>query len=81
MSLLHKIGHLPSVILEDQTFQVDNFAILLCSYYETHPDRPENDESDGDETWGPWVIQQCDAMLARIVDLAVKEGAKVCPTP
>lgn len=45
----------------------DNVAVALCSYFESHGARPDDDEPEGDEQcWGPWVLEQRNRMLARV---------------
>ena len=47
----------------------DNVAVALCSYFENHLDRPENDEPASDEhCWGPWVEEQYAATVYAIAD-------------
>ena len=42
----------------------DNIAIVLCTYFSDHPDRPENDVDDEDDClWGEWVQDQYERVL------------------
>ena len=47
-------------------FMTDNLAIAICSYWEGHMDRPDDDKDD-DEGWSPWVRQQYEETMDRIV--------------
>ena len=56
----------------------DNVAVALCSYFENHLDRPENDEPASDEhCWGPWVEEQYAATVYAIADRILEAH----PTP
>lgn len=45
--------------------EFDNLAIMLCTYFDSHPDCPE-DEEINDESWKPWVVDRCNEMLDAI---------------
>jgi hypothetical protein len=47
-----------SVDVEDRTHS-DNLAIVLCTYFSGHIERPDGDEDDMDEGgWSPWTIEK-----------------------
>lgn len=43
----------------------DNVATALASYFSDHLDRPEDDE-EGEDGWGIWVIEQTNITLDAI---------------
>lgn len=46
------------VDVEDRTHS-DNLAIVLCTYFSGHIERPDGDEDDMDEGgWSPWTIEK-----------------------
>jgi hypothetical protein len=42
-----------------------NVAIALAAYFSDHLDRPEDDE-EGEDGWGIWVIEQTNITLDAI---------------
>lgn len=47
----------------------DNLAIALCSYFEDHLGRPDDDDPASDETgWGAWVSQKYEEAMDLITD-------------
>lgn len=50
----------------------DNLAIVLCTYFSDHLERPE-DDPEYDTGWGEWVIAKSEEALDKIV-AAIKEG-------
>ena len=49
----------------------DTLGCAIASYYESHPNRPDNDPIDDETGWGEWVMEQCRAFDARL-DEAIK---------
>jgi hypothetical protein len=65
-NLRNKIG---CVQLEDSNgydLKYDNLAIMLCTYFNDHPDCPEDQCIDDEYGWKPWVIEQTNRMLDAI---------------
>lgn len=55
----------------------DNLAIMLCSYYSGHMDRPEDDEENDDNYhWGEWVLNREKEMRRAIALTAIKAVTK-----
>ncbi|MDX9862552.1 MAG: hypothetical protein RBS99_16720 [Rhodospirillales bacterium] len=48
----------------------DNLSILLCSYFEDHPDCPEDGPLDDFDCWPQWACDRCDDLLRRIAEAA-----------
>ena len=67
--LRDRIGMLPSM---NDGKPCDNLAILLCSYYTDHPDRPDDDQED-ENGWGEWAVEQTNAMLDRVAQQMEKK--------
>lgn len=53
--------------------QFDNLAIMLCTYFDRHPDCPEDQENDEEMGWKPWVIDRCNETLDAIAAAVVGE--------
>lgn len=54
----NKLGH----VLVENAPMADNLAIALCSYFENHKDRPD-DDPETDHGWGVWVERKCNEAL------------------
>lgn len=55
----------------------DNLAIMLCSYFSDHLDRPDDDEENEDNHhWGAWVLEREKAMRRAIALTAIKAVTK-----
>lgn len=55
----------------------DNLAIMLCSYFSRHMDRPEDDvENEDNYHWGTWVLDREKAMRREIALTAIKAYEK-----
>lgn len=51
----------------------DNLAIALLTYFERHPDCPDDDPKDDyDHGWGTWVTERTEEVLARITKAAIE---------
>lgn len=50
------------------TCYTDNVAIALCTYFDDHPLKPE--EEEGEHGWTPWVVEQVNATLDAMADAA-----------
>lgn len=61
-------------VLMDEGSGADNLAVALCSYYDSHPHKPVEDEY-GDSGWTVWVEMMANAALDRIVGAAELEVA------
>lgn len=55
-----------SCTVEDD-YMADNIAIVLCTYFENHMNRPENDPKDDDKGWSKWVISKYEKAMKLIV--------------
>jgi hypothetical protein len=49
----------------------DNLAIALCTYFDEHPNRPD-EETDEELHWTPWVLSKTNAALDAITDAVMK---------
>lgn len=54
--------------VEDE-MMCDNFAIVLCTYFSRHMNRPDDDPDDEERGWGQWVLGKYENAM----DLIVKE--------
>lgn len=61
------------VEVDPKPFNGDNFAIMLCEYFEDHPDCPEGGEMDEYDCWKQWAIDRHDELLQRLAEAAVSE--------
>ena len=52
----------------------DNLAVVLCTYFEQHMARPDDDEVDGDLGWSPWTRDEADEALRRIGKAIYESG-------
>ena len=48
----------------------DNVAIVLCTYFNSLPECPEDEEDDDETGWKPWVIERCNAALVSMAEAA-----------
>lgn len=73
MTLRNEIANVPMVVTGRSEWFTDNLAIAICTYWNEHMDRPEDDPIDEDYGWGKWVVEQYEATMDRIV-AAVEKG-------
>lgn len=67
-ALRNGIGHLDAI----EGKADDNIAIALASYFETRPDRPDDDQIDEEVGWSVWAIENTVNALNRIVAYLVE---------
>ena len=60
--LKNKLG----MIHVEESGSSDNLGIVLISYFESHLDRPEDDE-ESESGWGVWAVEKADKALDRII--------------
>lgn len=60
------IGNIQMDAREDN----DYLAVVLCAYFDAHPDKPQDGRLDPDVDWHPWVIERVDAILDEAVAVA-----------
>jgi hypothetical protein len=46
----------------------DNLAIIICSYFDEHPDNPNNGELDSSDWWEKWTIDRYEEFKEAISD-------------
>ena len=57
------------VLVEDGPM-ADNLIIAMCTYFEGHPERPVDDEPQGEECWGPWALAKANECIRRVATQA-----------
>ena len=50
----------------DEDGKGDNLAIAICTYFDSHPDRP-GDDKDDDDGWSPWVRENYRRVMRGLV--------------
>jgi hypothetical protein len=53
----------------------DNLAIALCTYFEGHPDCPDDEETE--LGWKPWAEENANRVIAEIVEAIRAAAAKL----
>lgn len=56
----------------------DNLAIMLCTYFDSHPDNPDN-SVHGENCFSDWALERCDEMLEKIANTTNKK--EINPNP
>ena len=71
--LRNRAGNIPALKEEPGG---DNLGIALCTYFNSHPDQPEDDPIDDQVGWGDWVIEKTNDLIDRVIKtvLQVERG-------
>jgi len=48
----------------------DNLTVALCTYFESHPGKPDTDE-ETEHGWHPWAEEQADSLIEAIAQAAI----------
>ena len=56
---------------EDGDVSHDNLTITLCSYFDRHLNKPDNNPIDDECGWEEWVVAKSDKALAIIIDAVI----------
>lgn len=67
------LGNVP---VDDMRGTTDNLAVALCSYFEKHEARPDDDPDDSELGWGEWVLGMTQDMLNRLTRAAMQAAEK-----
>lgn len=74
-TLRNRLGGL--LVEDDNSHGIpDTLAIALCTYFEDHPDRPDEDPIDDELGWGKWVAAKVDACLDRLATEAARTPSR-----
>ena len=75
MKKSHELAsHLGYLLMDGADVDSDTLGVALVEYFERHPDRPEDDEADGDTGWGVWALDRARDVLVRLADSALSFG-------
>jgi hypothetical protein len=74
-TLRNRLGGL--LVEDDNSHGIpDTLAIALCSYFEDHVDRPDDDPIDDELGWGKWVVAKVEAAIDRLVAEASRKPSR-----
>lgn len=68
LALRNVLGCVPAGTWQEGLF-ADNVAIALCSYFDSLPMKPQEEECE--HGWTPWVIEQTNATLDMLAESAI----------
>lgn len=52
----------------------DNLAIMICTYWDENPEKPENDPEDEERGWGEWVMKKYDETIEMLKSELLQES-------
>ena len=64
----HELRDQIGCILVDDDGLSDNLAIVICTYFESHPDKPGSIEENPETGWTDWAVERTNKLLDKIVN-------------